>query len=61
MFVELNVAGKTLQGMPNVYINPYRKEAEVFIDDFLLITYEGCEDVDEALNRMVKEYKVKNF
>lgn len=61
MFVELNVAGKTLMGMPNVYINPHRNEAEVFIDDFLLITYEGCDDVDEALSMMIKDYDVKNF
>lgn len=50
--------GSEITGIPNVYLNEHTKEAEVFLNDTLLVTYSGCNDRNDAVEMMLKDYGI---
>lgn len=51
--------GTEITGIPNVYLNEHTNEAEVFLNDTLLVTYSDCNDRDEAIEMMLEDYGVE--
>lgn len=52
------MSGREVSGLPNVFINEYKNQAEVYLDDMLVAAYSDCNDPDEAIDMMLEDYGV---